>query len=489
MTPRRELLLGVTAALQAVFLAAACSYDRTRIHPLKVRRTQVAHLLRRAGFGAGEEQLDEYEALGLVGAVDRLLDYESVPDDSEERAARLSLDLRKLGDLQKWWLFRMVYGARPLQEKMTLFWHGLLTSATGKVGLPNPTPQNPNPPHYMLDQHRFLRAHALDRFETLIAGISKDPAMMVWLDAQVNNKGKPNENYARELMELFTLGNTGPDGKQPYGEQDVREVARALTGRGLDQGTFVMRPAQFDTGAKTILGKTGMFGAQDVYRIVTQHPATPWYLARRLFQFFAYPNPTSEDLRPLVAAYQRSDGSVKAMLRALFLSPAFYSEPAYRALVKSPAELVAGALRAVSGASVLNDLPQRTTRMGQALFNPPNVAGWPTGAAGVDWISSSTWLERVNFANALTSSRENGRQVQEAIKRHNLTTAGDLIAYYGNLLLDGQVTPAMRKALLEYAGNGSTRAGGAIRLTPEYLDRKGRGIVYLYLASPQFQLA
>jgi uncharacterized protein (DUF1800 family) len=486
MAPRRELLLGVSAALQAVFLAAACGYDRTRVHPLKVRRTQVAHLLRRAGFGYGEQQLDEYEALGVVGTVDRLLEYEGVPDDSEERAKPLAPDLRRLADLQRWWLFRMVYGRRPLQEKMTLFWHGLLTSATGKVGLPNPTPQNPDPPHYLLDQHRFLRAHALDRFETLIAGISKDPAMMIWLDAQVNNRARPNENYARELMELFTLGLAGPDGKQPFTEQDVREVARALTGRGLDRGAFVMRSNQFDPGVKTILGKTGAFGAADVFRIVTQHPAAPWHLARRLFCFFAHPDPTAEDLRPLVAAYQRSDGSVKAVLRALFLSPAFYSQRAYRALVKSPAELVAGALRATGSTSPLGELPQRTTRMGQALFNPPNVAGWP---GGVDWITTTTWLERVNFANLVAGSRDNGRVVREAVERHNLTTAGDLVAYYGDLLLDGQVPPAMRTALLEYAGNGSASSGAAIRLTPEYLDRKGRGILYLFLASPQYQLA
>jgi uncharacterized protein (DUF1800 family) len=487
--PRRELLLGVTAALQAVFFAAACSYDRRRVHPLRARRTQVAHLLRRAGFGYGEQELDEYEALGLAGAVDRLLDYDRIPDDSDQRAMLLSLDLKKLGDLQKWWLFRMVYTRRPLQEKMTLFWHGLLTSATGKVGLPNPTPQNPSPPQYMLDQHNFLRQHALDHFESLIAGISKDPAMMVWLDAQVNNKGKPNENYARELMELFTLGATGPDGVNgaaPYTEQDVREVARALTGRGLDQGRFVMRPAQFDTGMKTILGKTGPFGADDVFRIVTQHPTAPWYLARRLFRFFAHPSPTQADLEPLVAAYKQSDGSMRAVLRALFLSDGFYSERAYRALVKSPAELVAGAMRALGGGSVINELPGRTTRMGQALFNPPNVAGWP---GGVDWISTSTWLERVNFANALVSSRENDRLVREAVARHGLTTGADLVQYYGDLLLDGQVSPEMRRVLHEYAGNGNGRVGAASRLTPEFLDRKGRGIAYLFMASPVFQLA
>ena len=145
---RRAGILRLTVALQAVLFATACSYDRSRPHPLKERRVQMAHLLRRAGFGASKDALDEYEALGLKGAVDRLVDYEAVEDDVEERIKLFNLDLKKLGDLQRWWLLRMVYTRRPLQEKMALFWHGLLASASAKVGMPNPTPQNPNPPHY-----------------------------------------------------------------------------------------------------------------------------------------------------------------------------------------------------------------------------------------------------------------------------------------------------------------------------------------------------
>src|SRR5436190_8905205 len=253
---RRQDLLRLTAALQAAVLAAACSYDRSGPHPLSTRRVQIAHLLRRAGFGYSAQTLDEYEALGVAHAVERLLNYEAVPDDVDERLKMLGGDLRKLPDLQRWWLFRMAFTKRPLQEKMTLFWHGLLTSATSKVGLPNPTPQNPNPPHYMLDQHRFFQAHALDHFPDILLGIAQDPAMMIWLDSQTNVKGKPNENFARELMELFSLGIAGPDGTPNYTEQDVREAARAFTGWTLQQGHFVFNANQHDPGLKTVLGKT-----------------------------------------------------------------------------------------------------------------------------------------------------------------------------------------------------------------------------------------
>jgi uncharacterized protein (DUF1800 family) len=500
---RRAGVLRLTVALQAALLAAACSYDRSRPHPLRGRRTQAAHLLRRAGFGAGKDTLDEYEALGLKGAVDRLVDYEAVEDDVEERIKPFNLDLKKLGDLQRWWLLRMAYTRRPLQEKMVLFWHGLLTSASAKVGLPNPTPQNPDPPHYLLDQHNFFRAHALDRFENILLGIARDPAMMVWLDSQTNNKGKPNENFARELMELFTLGLVGPNGQPNYTETDVREVARAFTGWGLDQGKFVFRANNHDPGMKTILGKTASFDGADVIKLIVQQPAAAAYLSRRLFEFFVYPDPSPEDLRPLVAEYTRTGGDVKAMLRVLFTAPAFSSPKAYRALIKTPVDCAVGAVRALGVATDGFQLPGVTTRMGQALFNPPNVAGWPGGAR---WINSATWMERVNFANVLCTARDDAHIMAPpfatVIERNGLTTPEAIVSYFGDILLDGQLSATMRQTLLEYLASGDPRslpapAGGKglpaglppKPFLPTYVDQKVRGMVYLILASPEYQLA
>jgi uncharacterized protein (DUF1800 family) len=521
---RRAGILRLTVALQAVLFAAACSYDRSKPHPLKERRVQTAHLLRRAGFGASEDALDEYEALGLKGAVDRLVDYEAVEDDVEERIKLFNLDLKRLGDLQRWWLLRMVYTRRPLQEKMVLFWHGLLTSASAKVALPNPTPQNPNPPHYLLDQHNFFRTHALDTFENVLLGIARDPGMMVWLDSQTNNKGKPNENFARELLELFSLGIADGEGKPNYTETDVREVARAFTGWGLDQGKFIYRPNNHDTGMKTILGKTFTFDGGDVIKHIVQQPAAARYLSRRLFQFFVHPDPGEKDLQPLIAEYTRSGGSVRAILRVLFTSPVFYSPRAYRALIKSPVEFAVGSVRALGVATDGFQLPGVTTRMGQALFNPPNVAGWP---GGVNWINSTTWMERTNFANFLCTAREDGHTMAPPfaaiVERNGLTSPEAIVDYFGAVLLDGQISPTMRETLLKYlasgdpkilpqpAGaatgpgrpaaksgvkppNGANAPGGASNLPsrpflPAYIDQKVRGMVYLMLAAPEHHLA
>lgn len=499
---KRADVLQLTATLQAAVLAAACSYDRALPHPLKARRTQVAHLLRRAGFGADKEMLDEYEALGLAGAIDRLVEYDNVEDDVDSRVAMFTLDQKKLGDLQRGWLLRLIYTKRPLQEKMVLFWHGLLTSGSSKVGLPNPTPQNPSPPHHMLNQHNFFRTHATDHFESILSGISRDPAMIIWLDSQTNNKGKPNENYARELLELFTLGIGN------YTEQDVREVARAFTGWGLEAGKFVFRPANHDGGMKTVLGKTGNLDGQDVIKLLAEHPLTARHLAYKLFDFFAYAHPSDKDLEPLVTAYVRTNGSVQAMLRALFTSPRFYAPEAYRVKIKSPVEFTVGAMRTLGVVTDGAALPGLTTRMGQALFNPPDVAGWPGGAT---WLNSISWVERVNFCNAILTARTAGATTSPPLmaiaERNNLKTSAAAVEYFADLLLDGQLSQSMRQTLLGYlTGSGRLTAqlpAPAARTAlpsgtltpvspaalPTFIDHKVRGMVYLMLASPEYQLS
>jgi uncharacterized protein (DUF1800 family) len=308
-------------------------------------------------------------------------------------------------------------------------------------------------------------------------------------------------------MELFTLG------VDHFTEQDVREVARAFTGWGLERGQFVFRAANHDGGVKTILGKTGPFDGKAVVKLLVEHPQTARYLSRRLFEFFAYPEPSAKDLEPLVAAYVRTGGSVKAMLRALFTSPAFYSPKAYRAKVKSPVEFTVGAIRALGAATDGFPLPGVTTRMGQALFNPPNVAGWP---GGVHWLTSTTWLERVNFCNALVTARTDSRYIppplESIVERHRLTTPEAIVDYFGDLLLDGQVSRPMRETLLGYLTGGplanapalpAVPAGAPISpgarsaakqllappIRPAFIDQKVRGLVYLMLVSPEYQLA
>src|SRR6266508_3405059 len=208
------------SALRASVAAASGSRNGVQLALLD-ERDKVAHLLRRAGFGYSQAQLDAYAGLGLNGAIDRLLNYEAVDNSAmERRIAAHKLNLYNANDFQRWWLLRMIYTERPLEEKITLFWHGLLVSGTGKVGINQPKadapPDAPKPPHHMLNQYAFFQQNALSDFGTLLKGISRDPAMVLYLDNNTNRKGKPNENYARELMELFSLGVNGSDGSPNY---------------------------------------------------------------------------------------------------------------------------------------------------------------------------------------------------------------------------------------------------------------------------------
>ncbi|HEX2035823.1 MAG TPA: DUF1800 domain-containing protein [Chloroflexota bacterium] len=490
----RAALLGAgVAALRAAVAEGAESRSGAGA-PLTSERDKVAHLLRRAGFGASALDLQTFTRLGVKGTVDYLVDYEAVPDDVEERLQRYTLNLDQAGDMQRWWLLRMIYTRRPLLEKMVLFWHGLLVSGTGKVGLPQPKPEDPNPPNLMLGQNHFFREHALDDFGSLLKGIARDPAMVVYLDSNTNRKGAPNENFARELLELFSLGVTGPQGQPNYTEDDVREAARAFTGWNLNgQRAFTFYPARHDGGPKTVFGHTGNFGGDEVIDLIVAHPSCAWYICGRLFSFFAYDDPAPEVLAPLVETFRGSGGSIRAVVRAILTSPAFYSERAYRAKVKSPAELIVGVARALELETDGFGLQGNAQRMGQTLFNPPNVAGWPGGAR---WLTSTTWLERLNFVNRLLGSRRYDEHTHPVAldwfaEHYGLHTPERALDHFLTLLLDGQVRPQQRQTLLEYLQEGNVWPSPARPLlaTDQALDRKLRGLVYLIMCTPEYQLA
>lgn len=477
----------------AAAIMAAASTRNGAQPALADERDRVAHLLRRAGFGASQSELDYYASVGLDATLDQLLNYERVQDDVEQRLDALHLDLYKPADLQRWWLLRMIYTRRPLLEKLTLFWHGLLVSGYGKVGLRQPKEGETGVPNHILDQNQFFRQHALDDFGTIMKGISRDPAMVIYLDSRDNRKGKPNENYAREMMELFTLGITGPTGQPNYTESDVREAARAFTGWGLNkQEQFTFNPNQHDPGKKTIFGQSGTYNGDEVIDLIMSHPSNAPYLVGRLWSFFAYPNADMTTLAPVIERYRATSGSIKATLQAIFTHPAFYSEAAYRAVVKSPAEFIAGTARALELETNAQPFPASAQRMGQTLFNPPNVAGWPGGAR---WFNTATWLERLNFVNRLLTTRrdDNTQPVNllTLVQRYDLTTSERAVDYVLNLLLDGQVQPAQRQTLLDYAREGSLwpKNATALSATTPAVDRKFRGLIYLVMAMPEYQLA
>jgi uncharacterized protein (DUF1800 family) len=496
---RGALLAAGLTALRSSVAAASGSRNGVQLALLD-DRDKIAHLLRRAGFGYSQAQLDGYAALGLNGAIDRLLNYESVSNAAmEQRLAALNLNLYNGNDFQRWWLLRMIYTERPLEEKITLFWHGLLVSGTGKVGITQPKadapPDAPKPLHHMLNQYAFFQQNALSDFGTLLKGISRDPAMVLYLDNNTNRKGKPNENYARELMELFSLGQFSPDGSPNYTEQDVREAARAFTGWGLNQQQqFAFNAGQHDAGAKTIFGKTANFNGDDVIDLIIAHPSSAYYLAKRLWEYFAYDAPSYEVLRPVIDTFRSTNGSVREMLRTIFTHPAFYSELAYRAKAKSPAEYVAGMSRALELQTNALNVQSSLQRMGQRLFDPPNVAGWPGGA---QWFNTTTWLERVNQLNRVLTGRNasdaNTKPVDlfGMVTRNKLDSPEKVVDHFLKLFVDGQVRPQQRDTLVAYLKDGNLwpKPGVAMKAADPILDRKIRGMVYLVMAMPEFHLA
>jgi uncharacterized protein (DUF1800 family) len=288
----------------------------------------------------------------------------------------------------------MLHGGHPLREKMTLFWHNHFATSLVKV-------QDLN---LMLRQNCLLREHALGRFGPMLQAISRDGAMLVWLDSASNVKGKPNENYARELMELFSLG------VGHYTEKDVREAARSFTGWRTDASGFAFDTRLHDDGCKTVLGQKGHWDGGDVVRIVLEQPAAARFLVGKLYHYLISENTIPPDslLEPLCESFRESDYDIAALVRTILASRHFYSDHAFRQRIKGPMEFVLGAVQAVyrrygEEETDYRSLPQqvlvnRVSAMGQSLFAPPNVKGWPGGAS---WLNTATVLERDNFASAL----------------------------------------------------------------------------------------
>jgi uncharacterized protein (DUF1800 family) len=280
----------------------------------------------------------------------------------------------------------------PLSEKMTLFWHNHFVSSQQKVRFPK----------LLVDQNRLLRQQALGNFGTLLHAIARDPAMVLYLDSAQNRRAAPNENFARELMELFTLG----EGR--YGERDVKEAARAFTGWSIDRQTGDFRFYRFlhDGGDKTVLGRTGAFDGDAVLDILLAQPATAEFLTLKLWREFVSPDPDPAEAARIAAVLRQSHYAIRPWLRALLLSPAFWA-PAHRGvLVKSPVEFLLGLVETLDVADVdPRVLALASRQLGQDLFAPPNVKGWPGGDA---WIGSSTLLARRQMVEHMFRANEAG---------------------------------------------------------------------------------
>lgn len=463
---RRQVLAGLAMAGIGAVLSACQVDQRAAAQPLS-EQAQYAHLLRRAGFGAAPGELAGSQQLGWEGAVDRLMNYQSISNQQlEDRLTDLKLDLTTASGIERWWMVRMVETARPLEEKMTLFWHGLLTSALTKAK-----------PDQMLQQNQFFRANALEDYGTILKGVTRNPAMMRWLDLNTNVVGHANENYSRELMELFTMG------PGHYTETDVRESGRAFTGltlRGQLKSVFV--PRRHDDGSKTFLGHTGNYGPDDIIDIILEQPATAPFLARKLVTFFVNDNPEQSTVDSIAGVLTKSNYSIKQGVQAIFLLPEFRTNYAYRQCIKSPAEYAAGMVRQLGIQTDSPYIPASLRLMGQTLFDPPNVAGWPGGAA---WLSSGTWLARLNLANYLTTSRKRITLTPSLIfGQSQPASLSDFVDRLSSSLLDGNLGDEQRQALINFGGP----AGGYQPGESKWWDEHGRAIVYLTLGLPEYHL-
>lgn len=464
--------------------------------PIEDPKVRAAHLLRRAGWGGSAAQIAEFAALDRETAADRLLNFESVDNaalDAKIAAANFNLTTPGRGldgkrpplirDMSRWWLYRMSYSQKPLEERMTFIWHGLLTTQQSQIGFQRSK--------QMITQNELFRTHALGQYDVLLKAVSKDPAMMTYLNTVDSTKEHPNENYARELMELYSMGEGN------YTENDVRESARAFTGWRLTPPTKVQPPAGLsekerdeyldqlwgayepafvlntklhDSGSKTFLGQTGNWGGDDIVDIIMKQPATARFITKRLFSEFAYRDPDPATIDRLVEVWNSSNHNVKAVVRAILTSDEFYSRRAYRALVRSPLEFMVGAVRGLEVESDWLTVEQSAAGMDQRLYEPPSVAGWPGGEV---WLSSGTFFGRVNFLDATLFPKNKAVAIPSLSSQ---ATAEATVDEALRRLVDDDIAPEARQSIYAYAR------------TITNPQERAAAVAYLVLASPEYQL-
>jgi uncharacterized protein (DUF1800 family) len=489
------------------------------LKPLPSKRwdfATAAHLVNRAGFGAPPHEIEKLVALGHEQAVSSFIDYDRVPDPTEPPAwarpdpNRLEkfLAARRAGEeerrkllrqeqqtqrqrlleLRAWWMARMAHGPRPLQEKMVLFWHGHFATSIEKV----------REAYLMWRQNELFRRLALGHWHELLVEVAKDPAMLIYLDQGQSRKEHPNENFAREVMELFALG------EGHYTEKDITEGARALTGWAYDRPgqRFVERPRWHDPGEKTIFGKTGRFDGEDFLRMIVNHPQAARFITSRLWNYFAGQDASTEIADALAAAFRQAGDQFKPVLRAIFLSEDFYAPAVIRNQVKSPVQWLVGSVRMLE-----RDLPgpmvcfALTRNLGQELFAPPNVKGWE---GGLSWITTNNLLARYNDAATLVHgdlkpasgafTANNPTAARQIERRMQYASAGSVQV---SKLLTSQQRQDKRTLLAELEKRllQSTLKPRQQQALRDYLDSKGeldddeiRNAIRLVMSTPEYQL-
>lgn len=481
---------------------------------------EARHLLWRAGFGGTPGQISAIAQMGPQRSVDYLLETPDVPDDSpeatlfdrniirppteeervmaaqarrsrdEDTLARLRamqqqaqvLDRRQMREIQRWWLTRMIETPRPLEEKMTLFWHGHFATSYRTI----------EDSYHMFLQNQRFRKHALGNYGQLLREIIRDPAMLAYLDNNDSRKGRPNENLARELMELFSMG------VGTYSEQDIKEGARALTGYTFRDDEFVFDRENHDTGRKRLFGRTGEFDGDGFVDGILAQRATGVYMTRKLYEYFvgglpedprAFSPVQGSVLDDMRSTFVRGRYEIKPLLRELLLSRHFYSEAVRGQQIKSPAELVVGGVRELrTPVRDLSALLDAMDLMGQSLFFPPSVAGWPGGRT---WINTSTMFVRQNtMAFLLTGRKPSG---PDALADRQAYEPQPIMDELRAALGEGDDLHLVRSVLRYTLGRTPEHAVGSLLevLTQRGGSRDGealRDMLLLVAAMPEYQL-
>lgn len=428
----------LAAKFSVVILAIVCGpFARAANPPASAATLDASEarlLLTRSGFAPDARELAAIGGMSRAQAVDKLLadvgtatvvpppDWANDPTPTgkryqdlsvDERRERRELEQQRVFALRGWWLQQMLTTKSPLAERMTLFWHGHFATSFQKVQVAQ----------MMYRQNMMFREHALGNFATLLRQVSRDPAMLIYLDNAGSRKGTPNENFARELMELFALGEGN------YSEQDVKEAARALTGWSVDRdaGEFRLRPALHDDGDKTVLGQSGKLDGDAVIDILLAQPACAEFIVAKLWREFVSPEPDKAEVARIAKRFRDSRYELKVAMRELLLTPAFWDERNRAHLVKSPVEMVVGAMKQFN-ISYTDPLPFTfaVAQLGQNLFNPPNVKGWPGADA---WINSTTLLARKSVLERVFRTIETGKPaaatMAAAAPSDNMMAAGE----------------------------------------------------------------
>ena len=477
-----------------------------------------AHLLNRAGFGGTPDDIHRLAGKGLFTSVRELVDIDSSaanvsPPDwahpKDLRALRMAAaaagnqedkkekkrDLRMMEgqdilDLRRWWLERMTNGPAPLLEKLTLFWHGHFATSIDKV----------KDAYWMWLQNDTIRRNALGSFPALVKKMSRDPAMMIYLDLEKSRQEHPNENWAREMMELFTVGIGN------YSEQDIREAARAFTGYRVDMTTqqFRFAPFQQDRSNKTFMRQGGALNGDEIIDVVVRQPACARFIGKKLWRFFAEDEPPDQIVDAVATSLRKHDLEIRPVLQEIFSSSEFYADRVMQSQIKSPVQFLVQTTKQLQTSLPDPVVSQNALRqMGQTLFAPPNVKGWDGGKS---WITTSTLLFRYNFANYLvngdsmfpgnTPPRPQGKGIgfgraapAEPSRRDPIDIANlipenlrakpqELVTYLSQRFFDAPLAERELTAFARFVESHNGDTG----------DQTMRGLLHLMMSTPQFQL-